>query len=1672
VNITENTYNLAPISSNLPDRDKPLSFQIWKNNYEIILPEQQFFQYNEYLVNWYKNKNTKQTDTKTQIKINFLNLLKQIQIFFTDEEKENWYTQIDIDNEKEVLLAIPYFARKLKDISLYYLELRQEIKRSKLKYNLAGSNESVVRQIQELLLQNYSKRDNQTITLPSTLWNQIPELSSIKNNLVIEIEELYDTSTYFDRTNTLPPSTYLSLEQKTNDYFLKKGINLSDIDWVYRLGTFTVSSLYDSTLQESTTLNLTGLYFDLAKKYLGSNRYSTFFIPSSARKDFFTININQGNNFFYYPSSPYKTNAKNLPRYISVPLSSTELQTLGTPGSSVDIADTLFVKTKNGIEGAWLRAQPFDVKDVNMKAIIEGANSTIFRFPYPGFGVSAEDLQWTGYGLETDPRFFYLDESTKKLIEDVYWSSSFSLSGIVPIPINSTSLIFNRAHASENFELADKIRIWPVPPQFNSANYFNTVQETWLYKFLKTSISIASNEDNTLIWPYQKVIPDPRGSLPNFPYDICSSQSLSSISLPFATGSTHISSADIIYKVNNYLDDKRSAVECAWLSASNYFYPQKHTYGSKQTHFSGIFQPGVFSYFIWDGNDLTNINNVIPGSHSHLPNCKYVTTLNTTYLDFHLCTCKQTLFTPFGHPGENYFSYTGLADYIVEDVGYIPPSQGILNLSQWKDENGLSFANSPNACWFKTNKNIGWGHGRWYSGGTLGNNFFLRKGKRYIYYRAGIQDKNPSLKQFPELVVRYSLVDDSLQAPTRTSVWINAIKNELGEWVSDNTPSQMIIHSNDVLIYSRTDTTSFNITGSYFEPANTIENRGSIWSNFDYFASDNPNINITVTYPPLYSNQLPATKANEKDFYKQYPEVGSNAIERIVLWKVTAPDGSNTTFSNVPLITFKPSLTGLYTVAVTALTSLQTFPANTNNLSCDGYYYFSNIPPITSAPNIVEVQTLSTYKLPIPGFVLQTKLNGWNYVTNTQVPYTESLTATNIGAKPIWVQSIVNKEPGNDYKSVESWSPALSFFDKYNPAEQPVISDIVLKGGEYIEYKRKPQTQIVWNENITIKNITDKREWCKLKQGKTDLTTPYIPVGGLLTYQTDEPSTIFLQNFVENEPVEIYYNAIQPFVWNITADLIIPETTYATLISSLVFTSEEPWANLTNQFYPTVAFLPSFDKLISNKQLGNYFKPNNLGLLTYVNKDYTFEITLSSIKTTDLYETPSKKIDNRGLTRQDQFSPFNIIEEDNTWIKEPYITGSLAGVIKNSVFKRFQKFIPYQSLYESNFLTNQGITTPKVLQYPWGGFQDTEWIDDVTRPVSFTGQINVGKWTELQTLKNTNLQLDNWSSDIYGNQYGLYKNIKNLTPSQRLDVTGQLWIQKNSQFTTPAYNGMLNVFDSYKFLPLYSELTGYGIKRFDVFYDTLFIETTGALIFEKIQYDYNTSDVFSIIDFARGISLAIPTTNTLNREFTFSLPLTAQFAKAGDIWFLSKEKQVYIAVLELQDLKPVPILYTLDLTKTNLTKAITINDLNALNCTSISKPKLSYCSSKKEFLYTFTAKDTNNQNIIVSISIQKTDTLIPNNIKIYSPLSKEDLPPIVFKNDEINLSAEETFIKQLSAKPQTAFFESINIPNWATLTNTGILSGTTPNISQTTILEFKVTNSIGPTYSSLSINVT
>jgi hypothetical protein len=1618
-------------SVNLEGRT-PYTFKQWYDSTSGIIPSQEYRLYTEYLIEWYKQYNLTAQDSKTIIKLKYLSLLNQLQLFFSTQELEDWYNKINIEDEKELLLAIPYFSRKLKEITYYYFQLRDKIKNSRIRHGLIGTEFGLTQQVRELLLENYNQS---SITIPVSIWQKVPALSSLTTDIHVVVEDLYDTFSYFDHSSTLPASAYHDITNSSvQDFILSRNLNLSCTDWLYRLGTLVFSlSTNNPILQQ--------LHQQLLNQTINNNFLTTETYNISTTVDFFNIDVVEGINSFYWPQGNYLGITNTFPRYQPIPLSSESLSLIGTPN------DTLFVRSKQGIEGAWLYNKTTNIQNVEIQAKFNASTKTIFKFPFPGYGISAEDIPWTGYGFKTDIRYNYLDDDLKRAVEQEYWNTNISLTSVQSITLNETTLSLQGAYPSTNYVNADKIRIRKIPPGYNSISYTGDIEEAWLYRMNETSISIPASKNSTILWPFKKLNNPRIDPIPTLNYnEVCTPISLSSLKIDYSVAGDSLRTSDAIYKLKRPGDNTSRAVECAWLSGAPYFNGTLQLTGTQQSSLNCIFSAGAFTRFIWNGPYNSDVNKVFK-SNKHYPNCEFLKIVNPTVEDFVKCTCKQVNFTPFGHPGKYFTDYNQQTDFIVED-NFTPQP---FDLNEWRDNTGTSFAESTAFCWFKTDKNTGWETGKWNcSSNITDNNFYLQKGKGYVYYRAGGRKTDTP---YPDYITRYKYN----QYP---GIWIKAkINPRNGQWVTTNQPSDMIIYPGDFLLYSRTSNLNYTLTGEVVEPILSGIRINSIWSNYDLISiPDNNNfrgkipIDISVIFPNQnYIAQLSGG---------QYPPPGiSTRIIQYVAWKLTTPNNEDIYFYDVPAFSFTPTLTGIYTTALTAITS-----TGPGAVVSDGYYYVNTIPAITATVLTTQQVRLTSAQTKVPGFTLRVPLNGWDYNTNSFNP---APVHKNFGAKPYWATF------NSDSTSINN----LAIADDYNLISVPDVSPIVFTGGEQIEYTRNYNTDLIWSQPLTLLNSVNERYWATLQINVSGLSNQDLFDVNNNSYfvKLSTPSIITLQNFIDNEPVEIIYNADSSFTWPVTA---VPTIETLSINSSSPFTLYQatfPWRNVLNQTNPSLAVFPAIESLSSVNQIGGFYTPDYCGVTKYLNRDYTYTLDITSNALTGTFIDPEKAVNIRGLSKQDQTSPYNITD-NNTWLKEPPISSNIAGIINKNIFKKYQKFIPYQSTYESNPNKAIGLILPTSQQAPWNGINNTQWGDQENKPTSYTGVINVSSWVASQVLKNNNLFIDNWCTDIHGNQYGLYKNYNDTTYIGQQNIPGEIWVRNNKQKVLPGYLALSSVFDTFIDTDIYTQLVGNTIYGIDVFYNTLYIQTSGILFIEKVNYDYNTQQIYSISDDARFISLMTPVTTNVIRELNGIY--STDIAIPGETWFDPSNNIALFSTVNLNGNILVPNLFEYNLINGTLRKVFPITQkdifkltrLNTLNLKQVFKPKLSYNKNIKQYVFTVLGITQSNENVVIEFKLNFL-TYDIYSLTIYYP-SYEILPPTINHSLLYTLTGGENFSIQLTSTPINATFNSLNLPNWANLNSSGILTGTVPiDATGSIFTTFTVNNNSGLTYQILTFNI-
>ena len=194
------------------DTGNPYSFQEWKLNHNNIDAKAQIEQYNTYLKNWYKNRANKPEVINLYIKNLYINFLKQLGLTARNAEEQQFFSVVNFNDDLDIQASIAFYARKLKDISRYLAERRNNIVYTRLKNNLLGTSGYLERLFYSYVLSVFTQRpdSNRTglIITNGDLVQYLPKLNDITDIFSIEIEELYDTANYLDRDPSLDISNY------------------------------------------------------------------------------------------------------------------------------------------------------------------------------------------------------------------------------------------------------------------------------------------------------------------------------------------------------------------------------------------------------------------------------------------------------------------------------------------------------------------------------------------------------------------------------------------------------------------------------------------------------------------------------------------------------------------------------------------------------------------------------------------------------------------------------------------------------------------------------------------------------------------------------------------------------------------------------------------------------------------------------------------------------------------------------------------------------------------------------------------------------------------------------------------------------------------------------------------------------------------------------------------------------------------------------------------------------------------------------------------------------------------------------------------------------------------------------------------------------------------------
>jgi hypothetical protein len=762
--------------------------------------------YIQYLKLWYKNKIQEPSNAKQITKQNFIQLLKDLNFLFGENEADLFIKDIDYSNQEDLVLAIPYFAKKLTEIAKTLNSKRESIKRAKNKFNLIGSNKGLESLLYDYILKSFTQRDGYAAEIPvAPLKSLFPELKDVSNDFFIEIEELHDPANYHDSDPSVNIKEYLDytaikdffpLIDSTNPFTETDIINIISNRFLNRTGSSTLFTVFKSYLDSITTNpTLSSTTFEINnliaanQKYLGETIYGVSALPirQITTPDYIlNLNFTAGNNWFLWPSGYQELNHNVYNNsYNPISIQDSSLINAGaTPGTDFTNSDIIFSDKNGTVEGAWLQG-PYQVPvKSNIHITLKGGDVTEFLYPYVGYDLDSKTLNFLNFNTSrnNEKLFNSLTTSQQQNILTQYYTNSFPLTSVLSTYLNQTNLIVQGATSGEFSNEADsiikKIHDYTVPLIHSGED----AQTAYLYKFNRTDLPISAGQNN-IYWPLQTFKTAENLTI-NYTERDCLPVRLADINPSYvmagAVAGDSFSTSDVIYRLNSR-SDLSQAMEAAWygggqISQLNVTTKSINIYGSMSAvdcahSVKGIIQ-GAASFkadsnqkvsFVWCGEDTfaDEVFKYIP----HEKNCEYGKTYPHQYYNdqdfinptplynknyWTKCSCKAVYYSPIGHIGHNVTDYNGMADYLFAD----PFGLGVqFALGSWLDTRRLTIQNSPQFSFFQLDgkhgdNKVGYGSGRWKTSDNslspVGDRMILKTGKRYTYYRTGLRTNNNS----------------------------------------------------------------------------------------------------------------------------------------------------------------------------------------------------------------------------------------------------------------------------------------------------------------------------------------------------------------------------------------------------------------------------------------------------------------------------------------------------------------------------------------------------------------------------------------------------------------------------------------------------------------------------------------------------------------------------------------------------------------------------------------------------------------------------------------------------------------------------------------------------------------------------------------------------------------
>ena len=306
-------------------------------------------------------------------------------------------------------------------------------------------------------------------------------------------------------------------------------------------------------------------------------------------------------------------------------------------------------------------------------------------------------------------------------------------------------------------------------------------------------------------------------------------------------------------------------------------------------------------------------------------------------------------------------------------------------------------------------------------------------------------------------------------------------------------------------------------------------------------------------------------------------------------------------------------------------------------------------------------------------------------------------------------------------------------------------------------------------------------------------------------------------------------------------------STVTNYVSSLMVKADNIPANYLNRNNVSTATVPNTAFLVSQKDIGGFYTPNYLGTLNYNVFDYSFTVNAEKLSANNIYffPDPNKYILTEGNSKYIKTGSIFDVNENAYYVCYDIANGNAFGYIYDKGY--YLNFNGYQNLEETTRIYDSGISKNYDRVDFFKGKKSNVWSNSDVYQIAKKALFPIDERQNNLIIGQSDIV--DYSSDIYGNQYGGLKRVSDPLKANLSYITNKFLFLSNYLYLNPTALSAFDydiptgtVYDKYTYLTFTRSGSTF-------YYPTTFVDfdPSCTLTYGSFIMPWDTSDVIGYI---------------------------------------------------------------------------------------------------------------------------------------------------------------------------------------------------------------------------------